>query len=221
MASSASEGNGVVSRRIAERLRELILDGHLQPGQRIVQDELAAEFGTSRLPVREALRILESSGLVRLRSSSGAWVTSMDTEAFDIAYKIRERIEPLALAESVPHLTDDDVVRLEELQAAIEDNDDVEVFLRLDRELHWLTYSRSTSAELTLLAERYWDTTQFYRRAFAMLAGQDRRWVINAEHRLLIDAVRRRDAESAEHVLAGHIKRTRIELMRHPDLFTS
>ncbi|GAA0312872.1 FCD domain-containing protein [Kineococcus aurantiacus] len=214
------ERAGVVSRRIADRIRELILDGHLQPGQRIVQDELAAEFGTSRLPVREALRMLESTGLVRLRSSSGAWVTSMDPGDLDIAYKIRERIEPLALAESVPHLTDADVARLEELQEQIERNQDVEVFLALDRELHWLTYSRTTSTELTLLAERYWDTTQSYRRAFARLAGEERRWVINAEHRLLIDAVRRRDADSAEHVLAGHIKRTRIELQRHPDLFT-
>ncbi|WP_322723450.1 GntR family transcriptional regulator [Streptomyces spongiae] len=210
----------MASRRIAEHLREQILAGRLSPGERIVQDELAAQFGASRLPVREALRILESSGLVTLRSSTGAWVSTMEQRDCEIAYKIRERVEPLALAESIPALRDTDIDRIEEIQAQIEATDDVEDFLRLDRELHTLTYSGCTSTELGSMVNRYWDMTQHYRRAFTRMATLDRKWVLNAEHRLLIEAIRRRDVETAEHVLIGHIKRTRLELLRHPEVFS-
>ncbi|QDN93409.1 GntR family transcriptional regulator [Streptomyces sp. RLB3-6] len=212
---------GVASRRIAEHLREQILAGRLSPGERIVQDEIAEQFGASRLPVREALRILESSGLVTLRSSTGAWVTTMEQRDCEIAYKIRERVEPLALAESLAALSDTDIDRLEEIQAQIEASAGVEDFLRLDRELHTLTYSGCTLTELSNMVNRYWDMTQHYRRAFTRLAGADRKWVINTEHRLLIEAIRRRDVETAEHVLVGHIKRTRLELLRHPEVFST
>lgn len=212
---------GVASRRIAEHLREQILAGRLSPGERIVQDEIAEQFGASRLPVREALRILESSGLVTLRSSTGAWVATMEQRDCEMAYKIRERVEPLALVESLAALSDTDIDRLEEIQAQIEASDDVEDFLRLDRELHTLTYSGCTVTELNSMVNRYWDMTQHYRRAFTRLAGPDRKWVINAEHRLLIEAIQRRDVETAEHVLIGHIKRTRLELLRHPEVFSS
>ncbi|MER6070604.1 GntR family transcriptional regulator [Streptomyces sp. NPDC001393] len=211
----------MASRRIAEHLREQILAGRLSPGERIVQDEIAEQFGASRLPVREALRILESSGLVTLRSSTGAWVATMEQRDCEMAYKIRERVEPLALVESLAALSDTDIDRLEEIQAQIEASDDVEDFLRLDRELHTLTYSGCTVTELNSMVNRYWDMTQHYRRAFTRLAGPDRKWVINAEHRLLIEAIQRRDVETAEHVLIGHIKRTRLELLRHPEVFSS
>ena len=53
------------------------------------------------------------------------------------------------------------------------------------------------------------------------LGGPDRRWVVNAEHRLLLDAISRRDAVDAERFLSGHIRRTRIELAQHPEIFAA
>ena len=128
---------GVASQRIADELRERILAGRLAPGTRIIQDDLAEELNTSRLPVREALRILESRGLVTLRANSGAWVTSMDVRECELSYKIRERLEPLLLAESAPRLSDADIAEMAELQDRIERTADVEEFLVLDRRLHW------------------------------------------------------------------------------------
>ncbi len=66
---------------------------------------------------------------------------------------------------------------------------------------------------------RLWNSTQHYRRAFMQLTGPSRRWVVNAEHRLLLDAIERRDEVDAGRFLAGHIRRTRIELRRHPEVF--
>ncbi|MGV9349270.1 GntR family transcriptional regulator [Streptomyces spiralis] len=209
----------VASRRIADQLRERILDGRLPPGSRIVQDELAEELHTSRLPVREALRILEARGLVTLRANQGAWVSRMDMRECTLNYQIRERLEPFLLAQSAPRLTIEDIDELSRLQERIEQTEDVEEFLVLDRELHWATYRHHEAEELASIVARLWDTTQHYRRAFTRLAGDRRRWIIGAEHRLLIEALRDQDLTSAQRILELHIRRTRVELAHHPEVF--
>ncbi|MFG1921814.1 GntR family transcriptional regulator [Cryptosporangium sp. NPDC048952] len=209
----------VASNRIAQHVRERILSGLLAPGARILQDELADELGASRLPVREALRILEAQGLVTLKSNRGAWVTSLDEHECELNYEIRERLEPLLLAESIDALTADDIQRLSEIQDRIEATTDVETFLVLDRELHWGTYRPERAPALGAMISRLWDTTQHYRREFTRLAGTERRWIINSEHRLLIQALRDRDLVTAQQVLETHIRRTRAELLQHPEIF--
>lgn len=209
----------VASQRIAEALRERILAGELSPGTRIIQDELAEQLQTSRLPVREALRIVQSWGLITLRANQGAWVTRMDRRECELNYKMRERLEPLLLAESAPRLSEEDLAELTELQERIESTEDVEQFLVLDRQLHWTTYRHHQAEELASIVARLWDTTQHYRRAFTRLTGARRGWIIRAEHRLLIEALRDRDHASAEHILQLHIRRTRVELANHPELF--
>ena len=203
----------VASHRIAEHLRDQILSGELAPGARIRQEEVASALGASRLPVREALRILQSQGLVVIRANAGAWVSEMDLDECQVTYKMRERLEPLALAESIPKLTPQTLARLDELQEQIEANDDIEEFMRLDRELHLLSYTGNPYRELGELIEKLWNTTQPYRRAYVQRSGHVRDWVINAEHRLLLDAVRRSDTQDAERILAGHIRRTRLALL--------
>lgn len=191
----------------------MILDDVLLPGDRIRQEAIAKEFGVSRLPVREALRMLEAEGLSELRANSGARVSRMSMAELETGYKIRERIEPLALVESMPRLTDADVERLEQTQREIEDSDrDLVRFLGLDRELHKLTYRGCPVPQLSDMVDRFWNTTQHYRRAFVRLSASRDIWIINAEHGLLIEAIRKRDAVEAEHVLAGHIRRTRVQL---------
>ena len=87
------------------------------------------------------------------------------------------------------------------------------------RELHLLTYSGCPIDQLTSMVTRLWNTTQPYRRAYVALSGPGRRWVINAEHRLLLDAIARRDSTDAQHCVSAHIRRTRVELERHPEIF--
>jgi DNA-binding GntR family transcriptional regulator len=210
---------GAVSQRVAGYLREAILSGEILPGERIRQEEVAARFGTSRLPVREALRILAAEGLTEHHTHKGARVPRLDRHEVDVIYQMRERLEPLALAESLPHLGEEDFGRLEEIQARIEADTSVAEFLALDREFHLLTYAGCRIDELSSMVVRLWNSTQHYRRTFMNLTGPARRWVVNAEHRLILDAVERRDAVDAERYLSGHIRRTRIELSRHPEAF--
>jgi DNA-binding GntR family transcriptional regulator len=206
------------SLRVADYLRASILDGEIAPGERIRQEEVAERFGTSRLPVREALRILEAEGLTEHEPNKGARVPRLDMHQVGVVYQMRERLEPLALLESLPLLTEDDVARLDAVQSKIEANTDVNTFLALDREFHLLTYSGCRIDQLSSMVVRLWNSTQHYRRAFVQLTGPGRAWVINAEHRLLLDAIQRRDAVDAERYLSGHIRRTRIELAKHPEV---
>ncbi|GAA1477083.1 GntR family transcriptional regulator [Nocardioides aestuarii] len=213
------ETSGIGSTRVAAYLREAILGGDLRPGDRIRQEEVAARLGASRLPVREALRMLESEGLTEHEPHKGARVTSLTQHEVDVIYRMRERLEPLALTESLPLLTDADHEQLEEVQQRIEDNTDLEKFLDLDREFHMLTYSGCSIDPLMSNVTRLWNSTQHYRRSFVALGGRSRMWVVNSEHRLILDAVVRRDADDGERYLGGHIRRTRIELGRHPEVF--
>jgi DNA-binding GntR family transcriptional regulator len=205
-------GGLAASERVAAYLREAILDGTIAPGERIRQEEVAERLGASRLPVREALRMLELEGLTELVVNKGARVPTLDTHELDIVYRMRERLEPLALIESMPHLSTDQLDELADIQSRIENHTDVAEFLQLDRAFHLLTYSECHFDQLLNSVTRLWNTTQHYRREFMALAGPHRRWVVNAEHALILDAIRRQDPSDAERYLSGHIRRTRIEL---------
>ena len=216
---TGANGTGAASARVADYLRAAILEGRIAPGERIRQEDVAARFGASRLPVREALRMLEAEGLTEHEANKGARVPRLSRHEVDVIYQMRERLEPLALTESIPHLGDAEIERLEEVQARIEENTDMAAFLALDREFHLLTYTGCRIDPLTSMVTRLWNSTQHYRRAFMALSGPSRMWVVNAEHRLLLDAIERRDTVDAERYLSGHIRRTRIELDRHPEVF--
>lgn len=205
--------------RVAATLREEILNGTLAPGERIVQEDLALRFGASRQPVRDALRLLEGDGLVTLKPNSGAWVSKLSERECDEAYLVRERLEPLLLSQSIPNLTDAQLARLKTLVTEIEKTTDIESFLRLDREFHLLSYAGAQDGMLSEFVERIWNTTQHYRRAFAKLNDFANSEVTHMEHKLILDGILRKDSQQAESALEGHIRRTRVTLSQHKELF--
>jgi DNA-binding GntR family transcriptional regulator len=207
------------SRRVADHLRRQILNGAIQPGEWIRQEDVADMFELSRLPVREALRILAAEGLTELHPNKGARVPKLSMHEVDVVYRMRESLEPLALSESVPNLDDAAIADLRDIQSDIESNNDLRRFLELDRAFHLFSYSGCVIEPLSSTVVRLWNTTTPYRRAFVALSGPGRSWIINAEHNLLIDAIERRDIIDAENVLRSHIRRTRTELATHPEVF--
>jgi DNA-binding GntR family transcriptional regulator len=209
----------VVSVQIADSLREQILSGDLMPGERIRQEEIAEAFKASRIPVREALRILVTDGLVEVVANSGAWVSSLTMAQCIEQYQIRERIEPLLLRESLDRFDESLIPKLEQLVSALEANQDVKVFMALDRDFHMMTYSGAPDTTLKEIIVRLWNTTQPYRRVYTKLVGSPGLSVTHLEHRLLLEAITRRDYEDAERILSGHIRRTRIALAQHPEVF--
>lgn len=209
----------VSSLRIAQLLHAQILSGELVPGARIRQEELAEQFGASRIPVRDALRRLEADGLVTIIANTGAWVSKLSESECADAYQIRERLEPLLLIQSMHSLDEPSLSKLQQLMVEMEKCSDVETFLRLDRDFHLLSYSAAEPGMIRDLVEKLWNTTQHYRRAFAQLNGIEAESVTHLEHRLILDAIRRKDDVDSESALAGHIRRTRHALVSHPEIF--
>src|SRR5438067_7432917 len=155
----------VAGQRVADILAERILTGQLKPGARIKQDELAAELNISRIPVRDALRMLETRGLVSLKANAGARVTSLTVKDMETSYQIREQLEPMLLAESMPNLTDEDIAEMRDIKRRMERVTDVDQYLPLNRKFHWTSFRGHQAPLLAQIVERLWDTTQSYRRA--------------------------------------------------------
>ena len=210
----------VASHRIADSLRNAILGGRYLPGTRIRQEDVAARSGASRIPVREALRMLDSEGLVTLVANSGAWVTKLTLSECVETYLIRERLEPLLLRTSMPNLDAAAASRLGQLADEMEAGAELDAFMRADREFHLSSYAGAASSEMWQIIHRMWNTTQHYRREFTRLAARAASLsVTHMEHRLLLDCILRQDPDDAERVLIMHIRRTRLELEKHPELF--
>ena len=204
--------DSATSHAIADELKEKILAGKYQPGMRLVQDELANEFQASRSPIREALRMLEADGLVTIRAHSGAWISELNFAEFEELYQIRERVEPLMLRLSIPHLTTKLIKELEGTLEKLNNATSVEQFLKLDRDFHLLTYEGAITSYLGEIVQRMWNTTQPYRRLYSQILEHENFTSAHLEHTLLMKAIKRADLDDAERILYGHIRSTRLEL---------
>jgi DNA-binding GntR family transcriptional regulator len=222
LSGDSEDANGYepLGQAIARRVRDAILSGRLKPGSRIRQEALAHHLGVSRIPVREALRQLENEGLVTLIPHSGARVARLDIGEHLELYRIREALEPLAIAASAPNLTDEQLVRLSELLEDIEEcAGDPLRWLDYDRRFHLESYAAAGQPRMLKMIEGFWNTTQHYRRAFLETLDAHHMQIVSYEHRLILDALDRRDPVDAEMRQRAHIRRTRITLTAHGDVF--
>jgi DNA-binding GntR family transcriptional regulator len=204
---------------VSRNIREAILDGSLKPGQRIRQEDIARRLGTSRIPVREALRQLETEGLVSLVPHSGARVAVMDYDGFTELYRLREAVEPMAIAESASRLTDEQLAHLAELVDIVEQAaDDPLRWLEADRQFHLESYAAAPLPRVLSMIEGFWNQTQQYRRAY-LYTVHTHLEIVNAEHHLILEALERREPRDAAELQRLHIRRTRTTLTPHSELF--
>jgi len=220
VAASPATRDGNASARVADGIREGIVRGTYPPGARLRQEEIAERFGASRVPVREALKLLEAEGLVTLVANAGAWVSKLTLAECEEVYQARERLEPLLIRYSLPSLSARDLHELDALAQQMTETDDVAEFLRLDRAFHMLSYSGAETLMLNDLVSRLWNTTQPYRRAYTLLIDDHSQRIVHDEHHLLVTALREGDLESAERTVENHIRRTRRLLAAHPEIFS-
>lgn len=199
----------------ADHLRQRILSGRLAAGARIGQEAIARELKMSRMPVRDALRLLESEGLVVLTPGTSARVAEMNLEEFIEIYLIREQLEPLAIKASAPRLSQEQLAEVERHMKAVEDAglDDPHRWLAEDRALHLACYAAAGMPRLERMVHGFWNSTQHYRRSHIESLSEEDYENVLIDHRLLVDALRRRDEVAAAHILEIHIRRTRLHLV--------
>jgi DNA-binding GntR family transcriptional regulator len=160
---------GNVQDAVVDGIRDMILNGHLKPGDRLRQDELADTFGVSTMPIREALRQLQAEGLVIFRPRRGAIVAKLSVSEYEEIYRIREELEILACrwaAEDFDRIPLDRLKRLlEEIEKVAAHSDD----MQLVREFFFTIFEASEKEHLLRILSSLWDLTQQYRRYFSSI----------------------------------------------------
>lgn len=217
-----------IAERISRHLRDEIVSGDLRPGRWLRQEEIARRFGASRIPAREALRQLEGEGLVNLTAHAGARVARLDSGELDEIYQIREQLEPMAAARSTLSLSDEQLAGLErrvvEMESLTQGQAGAAALVRsleLDRSFHIAIIAAAAMPRLQRMVESLLSAAQPYRRAYLLMPDEPHRMQLNdVEHRLLLEALRRRQPVEAELVLRLHIRRTRVALEQHREVFT-
>lgn len=178
MPTSARSSSLVIEQRnvqeaVLDRIRNMILDGRLKPGDRLRQDDLANTLGVSTMPIREALRQLQAEGLVTFYRRRGARVARLSVSDYEEIYRIREELEDLACrwaAEDFDRIPIDRLrLLLEEIEAAEADSDDIHRRLRLVREFFFTIFQASGKDHLLRILSSLWDLSQQYRRYFSSL----------------------------------------------------
>lgn len=190
---------------VTGRLRELILDGQLPPGQPLRPAHLAPRLSVSVMPIREALRILEAEGLVTFTARIGARVAEIDEEDVEELYLVRGALEGLAARLAVKNLTETDLLAVHEAfeeMGAARARDDYAAFSRWDREFHRRQFAASGRPGLVKKILEHWDAG---RRIFAVTPHTQNPMEAAFEaHRAILEAVDSRDARAAQRLTRIH-----------------
>ena len=200
---------------VLDEVRRFIATGQLRPGQKIVQDALAVELGVSRVPLREALKILEGEGQVSYVAHRGYFVTELSLADLVEVYRIRELLEGEAVAAAVPQMTAEDIDRLEEAERDVQeasDNADVIAMTSANRRFHFAIIEASALPRLIWLIRLLWDATEVYRSVY--YNDEHNREVVEVEHRALVKAVRDCDVAASLSVLTAHREHAIASLSR-------
>lgn len=197
-------------------IRDRILERQWQPGARLVEGELAAEFGVSRTPIRECLRVLEMQGLVETSPGMGVVVRQIGGHEVREALVVRRALDALATSEAARHRTEEDLVQLEadlRLHALAIRAADGDRIRDADTALHRRIYEAAHNTVLVsvrnafALYESFYFHADFYRYTpYAFQRSLDR-------HEAIVNAIRNQDAEAAAQISQQHIDDA-LELLR-------
>ncbi len=189
-----------------DAIRDRILRGGYPAGEPLRQDALAEQLGVSRIPVREALRLLEAEGLVTFSPHRGAVVSTLSLAEIEELYELRADIETDLLRRAMPHITEEQIVRAEEVLDTYEASlkrGQVAGWGGLNWKFHSTLYAPANRPVTMGIVHRLHQHTDRYSRMQLALTHGEQRAI--TEHRQITAAIRRRNAKRAAAVLRRHI----------------
>jgi DNA-binding GntR family transcriptional regulator len=190
---------------VAERVRELIRSGELPPGTHLRQDEIAARFGVSSTPVREAFLALEREGLVRRHPHRGVVVFMPSVEELSELYEIRAQLEPLATEIAAKKLSEDDLAALDRIVTEMR-TARPKRFVELNDEFHTRIYAAADRPRLGELIDGLRDPAANYISMNLDLYDRRYRDEVQAEHDAVLDALQSRAAKRAARAMREHLE---------------
>lgn len=213
VSSPTSVKDDSVADRIARALAERIVSGELAPGERLMQDHIAAEFEASHVPVREAFRKLEAQGLLQSKPRCGVWVAHLDPAVILEVTEMRAALEGLALRIAVPRLSPTDLAVAQQALIDGEASKSIAVWEEANRRFHLaITAPCRMPRLMASINDLHKSTARFLFATWKQLDWQPRS---EAEHRAILDAIRAGDAERAGRLLESHVRSAGRALVQH------
>lgn len=210
MTSKTSDMRKSAPDLVRDGLREAILIGTYGEGQQLRQDELAEHFGTSRIPVREALRQLESEGLVELQANKGAVVKGLSIDDVLEMLDIRIALECRALKLAIPKMAIEDLEIAEAILVEYDETAEPSVWGALNWRFHWTLYCPCNLPKLLSMIEaNYGHVNRFTRRQVSIATGKAKP---QQDHAELLRFCREGEVGPAVALLERHIEQTQKSL---------
>lgn len=209
----SQRGTARIRRRLlhaeaADRLRDMILDGEIAPGDRVVESTLCEVLGISRTPLREAMRVLEAEGLIEMKPNRGAWVTAIQPREILELFEVVANLERAAVELASERMTDKEFEALNRLHGRMrrcyQDRRRQEYF-KLNHEIHHMIVDLSGNS---ILAATHASLMVKARRARYMALMSEERWdEAMGEHEDVMAALATRDRGKAGEIMRRHVLR--------------
>ena len=187
-------------------LREAILKGELQPGERLMELQLASKLGVSRTPIREAIRMLEQEGLAVTMPRKGAEVARMTLKDMEDVLEVREALDELAARIACAKINDEQLENLKSIRDEFKkslDSGDVKKIAEEDVRFHDAIYEATDNAKLIALTNNIRE--QMYRYRVEYLKDQNKYPILIAEHDAIVNALEQRDKEMVTAEMHTHV----------------
>ncbi len=195
---------------VYRHLRDRILSGSYVYGERLIESEIAAALGVSRTPVREAMRMLELEGLVRYLNRRGVMVTNIAGDDMDEIYALREVLEGLSARLCAELRTEEQGKQLMDLHAQMEHalmTGNADAFTNSHTQFNMCLYHTSGNQRLTDILSRF--NEYIAKSQLISLTRHGRGNEIIEEHRAIVEAIVKRDADRAESLTRQHVANAR------------
>ena len=198
---------------VFDALRKAIIEGQLEEGEPLRQDEIARLFNTSRIPVREAISRLEEQGLVKTQRYKGAVVAGLSPQETAEIFDLRALVEPEIIRSAVPRMSEELLAVARQKCAAFSSATDPMAYGDLNRDFHETLYSASDLKFFQEIADNAIDRVERQIRAqLVMSNGMER---AGREHFAILDACEKGDADLASKLTRDHIQGAKASLLKH------
>ena len=215
--STARIAQTALYQQVAERLRSRIFAHELPPGTWIDEQALAIAYGISRTPLREALKVLVSEGLVTLKPRRGCYVTELSQRDLDELFQVIALLEGRCAFEATTQATPADIRKLEAIHERLEQaaaRDDIEAFFEANQDFHAAVQDLAGNRWALQVINDLRKVLKLNRHLSLFLEGRVQQSLF--EHRALMAAIKKLDPAAAETVMRDHLLNGRQALARLP-----
>ena len=197
-------------------LRQAILKGELEPGERLMEIQLAERLGVSRTPIREAIRKLELEGLVLMIPRKGAEVAKISESNLRDVLEVRRSLEELAIDLACQRITAEELESLNkaevDFKAAIGNGDAMQI-AQTDEQFHEIIYNSTKNQKLVQILNNLRE--QMYRYRLEYIKDADKRQILMVEHEHILKALTLRHIQEAKMAVREHIDNQEITILKN------